>query len=211
MESYRIKSGYVINPSPRPYKDTLENSVRYQADVYRRAGELAREPRVQSVVDIGCGLATKLIEQVAPHCAEVTGVDLADIVEICRQRYPEGRWIAGDVEDPEFTLGRSYDVIICADVIEHLRDPDRVLEVIRAASHDDTEVVISTPERDRRRGTNDMGPPGNWSHVREWNAAEFREYLQSRDFVVRESSIVDLCDGMMTCHLVVGGFQRGRP
>lgn len=211
MESYGIKSGYVINPRPRPYKDTIENSVRYQADVYRRAGELARVPRVRSVVDIGCGLATKLIEQVAPHCAEVTGVDLDDIVAICRQRYPTGRWIAGDVEDPAFALAGSYDLIICADVIEHLRDPDRVLDVIRAASHAETEVVISTPDRDRRRGPNDIGPPGNWSHVREWNAAEFREYLQSRDFVVGESSIVDLCDGMMTCHLVVGGFQRGRP
>lgn len=211
VETYGIKSGYVINPNPRPYHDTVENSVRYQRDVYRRAGELARQLEVRSVADIGCGLATKLVEQVAPHCEEVTGVDLEGMVALCRQRHRVGRWIAGDVEDPNFTLDRSYDLIVCADVIEHLRDPDRVLEVIRAASHDETVVVFSTPDRDRRRGPDDMGPPPNWAHVREWSAGEFCGYLESRGFVVRESSIVDLCDGIVTCHLVVGGFRRGRP
>jgi SAM-dependent methyltransferase len=211
LENYGIKPGYAINPRPHPYRDTLENSVRYQAEVYRRAGELARERRVRSVVDIGCGLATKLIDQVAPHCGQVTGVDLEDIVAICRQRHGVGRWIAGDVEDPALTIGGPYDLVICADVIEHVRDPDRVMGLIRAASHEGTVVVLSTPERDRRRGPDDMGPPGNWSHVREWNAAEFCAYLQSRGFLVGESSIVELCDGMMTCHLVVGGFRESRP
>jgi SAM-dependent methyltransferase len=210
IESYAIKAGYLINASPTIYRDTFENSARYQADVYRRAGELARNLPARSVLDIGCGLATKLIEQVAPHCDEVTGVDLEETIDICQRRYRLGRWVAGNVEDPAFELERQYDLIISADVIEHLRDPDRLLDVIRTASHDATVVVLSTPERDRRRGGDDMGPPANWAHVREWNQTEFCTYLQSRGFSVRESSIVDLCEGMTTCHLVVGGFRRGQ-
>jgi len=210
FESYCIKAGYQINTTPRPYRDTIENSTRYQADVYRRAGELARDLRARTVLDIGCGLATKLVEQVAPHCDEVTGMDLQDIIQMCRRRYAVGHWIAGDVEDPAFVLPGQYDLIICADVIEHVRDPDRVLDLMRTASHDATEVVLSTPERDRRRGEDDMGPPANWSHVREWNAAEFCAFLESRAFSVRESAIVDLCEGMTTCHLVVGHIRRER-
>ena len=81
-------------------------------------------------------------------------------------------------------------------------------EGTRAASHEATTVVLSTPDRDRRRGPDDMGPPGNWSHVREWNVEEFRAYLESRGFRVDESRIVDLREGMPTCHLVVGAFER---
>jgi hypothetical protein len=82
------------------------------------------------------------------------------------------------------------------------------LNVIRAASHQRTQVVLSTPERDLRRGRDHMGPPDNSSHVREWNAAEFSAYLQSRGFVIRSESIVDLCLGMHTCQMVVGGFRE---
>lgn len=210
MDSYGIKPGYVINTSPRNYQDTIENSVRYQADVYRRAGELARHLKARSVLDVGCGLATKLIDHVAPHCDQVTGVDLEETIDVCRRRYPAARWIVGDLEDPAFRPGGRYDVVISADVIEHLHDPDRLLDLIHSVSHDATRVVLSTPERDRRRGADDMGPPGNWSHVREWNASEFLAYLESRDFAVHESAIVDLCEGMRTCHLVVGAFGRGR-
>lgn len=211
VERYFIKAGYTVNPNPRSYRDTLEDSLRYQADVYRHAGERSRSLRARSVLDIGCGLATKLMEYVYPHCSDVTGVDEAGTIAVCRERYEAGRWVEGDVEDPGFCLDGQYDLIISADVIEHLRDPDRLLDVIRAASHDATEVILSTPERDRRRGTHDLGPPGNWAHVREWNADEFSAYLASRGFSIRERRIVDLCEGMPTCQMVTGGFGRSRP
>lgn len=211
LERYFIKAGYRINSNPRGYRDTLEDSVRYQADVYRHAGELSRRLRARSVLDIGCGLATKLMEYVHPHCDAITGVDDAATIAVCEERYKAGRWLAGDVEDPDFSLEGPFDLIISADVIEHLRDPDRLLDIIRAASHDATEVILSTPERDRRRGPGDMGPPGNWAHVREWNAEEFCAYLGSRGFSIRETRIVDLCEGMPTCQMVTGGFRRSRP
>jgi hypothetical protein len=138
------------------------------------------------------------------HCHDITGIDDAPTIERCRAMHSVGRWIPGDLEDPSFALDRTYGLIIAADVVEHLRDPDRLLQLIRASCHDATRVVISTPERDRRRGENDVGPPGNGAHVREWNEAEFSAYLQSRGFVLEESRIVDLCEGM-----VVGGFRRG--
>ncbi len=210
MENYFIKADYKINSNPETYRDSVEDSLQYQLDVYRHAGALARNLNVRSVLDIGCGMATKLIEYIVPHCRNITGIDLPETIETCRQRHAIGRWIAGNLEDPGFSIREKYDLIISADIIEHLRDPDRLLELIRAASHEATEVVLSTPERDLRRGPGHAGPPVNLAHVREWNANEFRAYLGSRGFSLRESRIVELRAGMRTCHMVTGGFREGR-
>lgn len=207
MDAYHIKAGYRINRDATAYHESLEDSRLYQTPVYQHAANLARSPRIRTALDLGCGLASKLVEFVLPHCESVTGVDLPETVERCSALHPDGRWIAGDLLDPALALEGVYDLIIAADVIEHLTDPDRLLGHIRAACHPTTLVVLSTPERDLRRGPGDMGPPGNGAHVREWNAAEFCAYLASRGFEVSESRIVDLRPGMATCHLVVGRFQ----
>jgi hypothetical protein len=48
-------------------------------------------------------------------------------------------------------------------------------------------VALSTPERDVRRGPDNMKSPRK-EHVREWNQRELRQYLQSRGFeVVRQA------------------------
>lgn len=206
MGEYSIKAGYRINPEPHAYRDSLADSQMYQVDVYRLAAEIARSPAIQSVLDIGCGLASKLVEFVLPHCETLTGIDSPETAARCAELHPIGRWIGGDLESPDFPLGGPYDLIISADVIEHLRNPDRLLELMRRGSHPKTVVVLSTPERDLRRGAEDMGPPGNPAHVREWNSSEFLAYLEGRGMVIRESRIVDLREGMATCQLVVGCF-----
>jgi hypothetical protein len=78
------------------------------------------------------------------------------------------------------------DLVICADVIEHLDNPDDLLDFI-----DDIDfrlLIISTPERDGQAGKNDFGPPENTSHYREWNAVEFKNYLRQW-FVVKDQVI----------------------
>ncbi|MFC1791945.1 hypothetical protein ACFL0I_05750, partial [Gemmatimonadota bacterium] len=68
-------------------------------------------------------------------------------------------------------------------------------------SHPKTHVLLSTPERDLRRGPDDMGPPGNPAHIREWNQEELRQYLESQGLTVLEHSIVELRTAMETCQL----------
>jgi len=210
VNRYAIKPGYQVRHRPRPYRDSLDDSRTYQLDVYRHAGQLARSDDVTTVLDVGCGLATKLMDFVAPHCDSITGIDCPAIIEQCRAMYADGHWIAADIEDAGFSVAGTYDLIICADVIEHLRDPDCMLRLLRDASHETTVVLLSTPERDLRRGAHDMGPPANPAHVREWNAAELAAYLRSRDFEVREAHVVELREGMRTCQMIVGRFGGGR-
>lgn len=207
-DQFFLKAGYRSNAEPKAYTDSLIDSRTYQVPVYQYAAALVKTQGIQSVLDLGCGLGTKLVEYIRPLCEDVTGVDAEVSIERCREIHPSGKWLAGDLEDPQFSLDRSYDLIISADVIEHLLNPNRLLELARRCSHAGSHILLSTPERDLRRGPYDWGPPANPAHVREWNAAEFLAYLESQGIEISETRILDVREGLATCQMVVGSFSE---
>jgi 2-polyprenyl-3-methyl-5-hydroxy-6-metoxy-1,4-benzoquinol methylase len=80
-------------------------------------------------------------------------------------------------------------MIISADVVEHVFDPDLLLTVIKRLAHPKTLILLSTPERTRLRGENCLVcKKGN--HVREWAYDEFSAYLCSRGFKIIEHRIL---------------------
>jgi hypothetical protein len=58
-----------------------------------------------------------------------------------------------------------------------MRNPLPLLRNLRHLLADAPFAVLSTPERDLVRGAEDMGPPLNPAHVREWNLAELERLL----------------------------------
>jgi 2-polyprenyl-3-methyl-5-hydroxy-6-metoxy-1,4-benzoquinol methylase len=98
------------------------------------AGELADAYR--------CGLHARLTA-----VATTVGVDRnAEALQRWRQDHGVDNTITGDVEDlSELPLGTTFDLIVAADLIEHLSNPGRLLDGIRALCERDTEVVITTP------------------------------------------------------------------
>lgn len=70
-------------------------------------------------------------------------------------------------------------MIVCADVVEHLLNPDPCVGFIKRHLDADGFAYISTPERERLYGP-DMNKSGHRNHVREWSKNEFAAYLASR-------------------------------
>src|SRR5215831_1019668 len=94
-----------------------------------------------------------------------------------------------------------FDLVICADVIEHLPEPDGLLRYLQSIAP--CWIVLSTPDRDvvgARYGTME-GPPKNIHHVREWNMPEFRSYI-SCFFDVTDHLFVSEENGtqLVLCH-----------
>ena len=188
-ERYCIKAGYITNIDPKNKVigiDTIEDSKVFQYAVYEEARDLITRYCLTSVLDIGCGMAMKLAELIQPVCSDITGIDEPGTIAQCKQIHRFGRWYADDLENPTLNLNRDFDLIISADVIEHLVFPDQLLYLVRKHASNDTWIVLSTPERDIARGAGDMGPSPNNSHAREWNASEFRSYVEDRGFHVVE-------------------------
>jgi len=200
--NFFIKNDYKHNLNANPYGCTEEDSIIYQRDVYRYAADLIKQNNLKSVLDLGCGHGMKLEEFIAPLVNDISGIDCEGSITFCKQNHSFGNWFIDNIEDSTLKLNKKFDLIICADVIEHLFNPNMLFSYLSKFCNNNTFVVISTPERDLRRGVNHMGPPQNPAHVREWNKNELKAYLESLNIQIIEHPIVDLKKGMKTCQLV---------
>ena len=107
---------------------------------------LALVPKAaRRVLDIGCG-AGRLGEALkARQEAEVVGIELDE--EAARQaRARLDRVVVGDIEqlEPDFAPG-SFDAVLCGDILEHLRSPDRLLRQAHAWLRPHGHLIASIP------------------------------------------------------------------
>lgn len=115
-----------------------------------------------SVVDLGCGGGQLLdeVRKVLPG-ARMVGVDLSEPqLALNRQRMPDTRWIAGNIDEPMKWSDEDrerYDAVTCVEVIEHVDHPEVLLSNARALLAPGGIVVLSTQsgpvgETERRVG-----------------------------------------------------------
>lgn len=193
MKTYHIKSGY--QPRTGGHSSTVHEgywtpsriyaSGFHQYQVYRFAMDYIRSHGVRSVLDLGCGPGTKLalIHEKFPDL-KYLGIDLPEGVAYCRKTYDFGEWLSVDFNvTTQVDLNSKVDLVICSDVIEHVEDPDRLLEFVRGRLSPAGRVILSTPDRDRLNGRAN-NTPLNAHHVREWNRSELAAYLQSAGFEI---------------------------
>ena len=192
MKEYFIKRGYKVNLALgqaamfEGKQDDIDGSLTGQYDVYRYARELITKYRLRSVLDIGCGCGMKLQNLILPVCQDITGIDELYTIGWCKRHHRFGAWYWDNLETSTLDLGRTFDLIISSDVIEHMVDPDRLLQIIKRYASDKTLIVLSTPERDSTRGKQSFGPPPSPLHAREWSLCEFRQYIGSQFKIVKQ-------------------------
>ncbi|HTL51252.1 MAG TPA: class I SAM-dependent methyltransferase [Planctomycetota bacterium] len=198
MDRYGLPDSYATNldadGQPLVYEDSPRNAATMQVAVYRHLARLIRRHNFKSVLDIGCGLGVKLDKYIAPLTTDITGVDGPHCVNHCRQTYLFGKWVTDDIECPVRRLDRTFDVILAADVIEHLLDPEKLIAYARELAHKDTVMLISTPDREKiyAPGTKPLnGPPENRTHVREWTGAELKGFLAKLDLEILDQRWVE--------------------
>jgi len=98
------------------------------------------------VLEIGTstGYISKVLKE---RGNRVTGIEIDEEAGLLAQEYCE-RMIIGDVEKltlDEFLTPASFDVIICGDVLEHLKKPATVLKKIRKFLKQEGYLVVSLP------------------------------------------------------------------
>ena len=193
----------------------IDTSKYYQHSVYKVALDLAEKKfgKNFSVIDVGCGSGNKLMTLAYPRTQNVVGVDQEYIIGQARIVYPQATWFVNDLENPDSAIGAgvdSYDLVICSDVIEHLLNPDVLLSKLKSIMHEKSILVISTPERDRIRGVDNMATP-HPEHIREWNTIEFKNYLTASGFIVEDIKNMHAMKphfGMLYFHFLRRNFWR---
>ena len=165
---YQIRKGYIHRKKVAFFDDT-NNTDEWQKEVYAEAAKYMIQNHFNTLLDIGCGSGYKLLKYFKEY--DFTGVEIEPTLSNLKSTYPENKWTT-----LESANGKSYDLIICSDVIEHVSHPGIFLENI-IKNIDFKTIIISTPDRHIVRGVNDYGPPKNISHYREWNQKEFHAFI----------------------------------
>jgi SAM-dependent methyltransferase len=136
-----------------------------------------------SVLEIGCGEGFVSGQLSKRHAGETyVGVDLAaEDIENLRAKFPTVEAHVGSIYDLSF-LARDFDVVVCAEVLEHLDDPGRALQQIVARNP--KRVVLSVPHEpwfclsNFARGKNITRLGNDPEHVNLWGRGGFRKVIQ---------------------------------
>ncbi len=197
---FYIKAGYQPRSNVMSYEsdiddvvywtaERLKNAECFQYDVYHACRQELAARSAPSLLELGCGPAIKTAKLLQPYTDRMVLMDQPSMQPMVQRNVKQGSFVAVNLDGPIDDLETSFDVIICADVIEHLVDPDHCLRLIHRVLHPEGVAFISTPERDLVRGTHCQSSP-NTAHIREWNSAELAAYLKSHQFNIRRHELV---------------------
>ena len=93
------------------------------------------------VLDAGCGGGFALL-LARRRGAIVSGFDVTGpLVDIARERVPDGALTTGDIEDPRAFGGQAFDVITAFNVVQYATDPIAVIKNMSQAARDRKSVV----------------------------------------------------------------------
>lgn len=191
MSPYRLPKGYRRNLRPLSFDDNATVTGHtagwiWQPKVYPLAFNLAQQVGAVGIVDLGCGSGRRLRE--APRHLPTLGVDRLGIIpEVSIDE--RQTWLAANLDSREgcslimptivgvFGGDPGRLVFICSDVLEHLIHPEHLVDLMAAYQASGHRLAISTPDRPRTRGENDMGPSANPYHVQEWALDELVAWL----------------------------------
>lgn len=190
-DNFFIKQGYVFNQAAKTLdtgpadqywtSERIEYAARYQHHVYLLAARIATRRHYRVGMDLGCGPGTKAARILQESLAEIILVDQPSSAALAESSLPGARFIGTNLERCEVVLEEPVDLIVCADVVEHLFDPMPCIRFARDSLKASGLAVFSTPERDILRGADCMMSPHS-AHVREWNTGEFRALLEHSGF-----------------------------
>jgi len=129
----------------------------------------------------------------ARHSGEsYVGVDLdAKDIENLRAKFPGVEAHQGSIYDLSF-LGREFDVVVCAEVMEHLEEPRAALEQI--IERKPRWVILSVPHEpwfclsNFARGKNITRLGNDPEHVNLWGRRGFRKVIESHLVVERHET-----------------------
>ncbi|BCA53556.1 hypothetical protein W02_06960 [Nitrospira sp. KM1] len=138
--------------------------------------------RDRKVLDLGCGTGFNFAyakEKLGSK--EVTGVDISSsAIAYAKKIYPAGSFLQGDICSQNFDCGNGiWDTVICCEVIEHVDQPQALLDTIHRHLRHSGVGFVSTPNRP----VFSLGfepSPVNHTHVKEFTLDEFRSMLEEK-------------------------------
>ena len=129
------------------------------------------------VLDVGCGtghLLRFLVDRMESRPERIVGVDHSEAgIRRARALLPEGTWLVDDLFSLRLDEDR-FDLVLCTEVLEHLHEPGRAVDVLRRLCAPGGRVAITVPD----------GAQDSWEgHVNFWGEDDLRAFLAPHGLV----------------------------
>ncbi len=154
-----------------------------------RVSDLAATERPRRVLEVGCGEGIVLAAMAARlPGTRFDGLELDETtLEQARTRCPGARLVRGDACELPFE-DRSFDLVVCLEVLEHLPEPARALRELKRVAR--SGCLLSVPHEPffrlgnvvRGKNVSRLGDPSD--HIQHWGARDFAEFC-GRELAVR--------------------------
>jgi len=159
-------------------------------DLLYRCRWIAEFIKPGSVLDLGCNNGLVSLKY-AYEGRRVLGIDLSHIaIEYCNtflKRYDltNSEYKQGIIE--EFKSKEKFDNIFLCEVIEHVENPERILEVAESHFKKDGIIFVTTPEYSGPFGKDNPGDIDG-EHLRIYNDKEFKKIIEKRGKIINFQS-----------------------
>ncbi|MDA8308542.1 MAG: class I SAM-dependent methyltransferase [Deltaproteobacteria bacterium] len=192
------------------------NDVYYHADGRELRALIPEGPNV--VMDLGCAsgrLGRNLLE--TGKAGRIVGIEIFEpAAKEAMKRYDTV--YVGDIENLELDYDRYFDVVVCGDILEHLREPDRILGKIRRWLKDQGLLVCCVPNVRYWRIIKDLALRGEWryancgildhTHLRFFTARSFKRMLHDNSFRVVHEGFLYSPKAMVYDRITLGLFHE---
>lgn len=151
------------------------------------------------ILDLGCG-AGRVGKALmgSGKAVEVHGVEIFEPAAKEAMKHYKAVHV-GDIESMELDYDRYFDIIICGDVLEHLKEPSKVVERARGWLKDSGRLVCCVPNVRYWRIWRDLIFRGNWeyttegimdqTHLRFFTTRSFKKLLTEASFVIQDEDM----------------------
>jgi SAM-dependent methyltransferase len=163
-------------------------------------------PPQPRILEIGVGPGHNLLE-VYPPDSRVEGVEPNDVLaEIATARVPVPIFNASIDQLPSEIQDGSYDGVALFDVLEHIEDDVRALQIVNRKLKPNGRIVLSVPAYMWLWGQHDVVN----QHYRRYTSHELRKKLQVADFVIeRVTYFSTILFPAIAAVRLVARFSRG--
>lgn len=145
----------------------------------RLVWQMVRDPDFHSVLDVGCGRGVQLADMIHRRPGvEAFGMDISPSgIAISREAVPQGTFVLNDAT--RNAVHRTFDLVLCTDVLEHIDDDGAALANIRALTG--RWCLISTLQGRMRQFESRVG------HVRNYEYGQIPAMMQQAGFTILRS------------------------
>ena len=172
----KLTANYKKHFSSNPLQRLLLNNF------YNQLTELTKELKIKTVLDAGCaeGFGLKILSN-HKTVKNLEGLDQsADAIKLGKRLHTFIKFTKGDIYKMPYK-DRQFDLVICLEVLEHLKNPEKALkEIIRVAKK---YCLLSVPHEpwfrlaNLLRGKNLSCWGNDAGHIQHWSKKAFTNLL----------------------------------